>query len=277
MAAVAAPINSAIYRGGEMLPPKVIYDRLFAQVPIAESTGLLPPLAKIVMEYVLESAIFGWYTAFTKLYTKQEQEAIKLPALPPNIVQTFLGPITAEEARAFRVEEGTAVSKIYSLRLVHKGSLNEYEERLARYREHPDDPNIASALKFRYFWPAAQAQKNTVNEKWGWALVSNDILTGSRNKPFEKQQAMLPNNCELTTLPIVCTSAFDHALATGERLLKEGNKTRKLNQTNATVLERTQNKYLAVGSFAPDGLGVYSNFGFGGDNFGVVVMRKFFF
>ncbi len=270
MAAVAAPttVNNAIYRSGEMLLPKVIYDRLLIErAPIAESTGLLPPLAKIVMDYVLESAIFGWYTAFTKLYTKQEQEAIKLPALPLNILQTLQSPITAKEARAFGVAKETLVSEIYSLRLVHEGSLNDYEERLARYRrEHLNDPD-AKALQFRHVCNMAKDELGASRNEWGWALVSKSVLPNSQYKSYGTQIGSLPSNCQLPEFSIACTSTIDHALTT-EKLLQE-----KKDICSSIYTRVLETHRFCVGGFSYRGLQIiYADHG-GLPHAGVVAVR----
>lgn len=286
MAAVSRiQVSGAIDLSKEQCSPEHILDKLCHQsltsnraALIADATGLLPPLAKMVTEFALETfptAVFGWYIAFKKLYGR---ETVQLPALPPNIVEILNSPLNDQETEAWGTKEDGSrylVREIYSLRLVHKGSLNDYEERLIRYRKDLGDPNTARVLQFEYFWaPAKTGPGDVAAERWGWALVSNDVLPQSRYKSFEEQTAMLPNNCELATFPIACTSVLDHALATGERLLKEEDDLVKVTFTRVSTT--IDNHFLIVGRFgARGGLGISVRDNLRDFNIGAIVMRKF--
>ncbi|MBA3603600.1 MAG: hypothetical protein H0W50_08165 [Parachlamydiaceae bacterium] len=90
----------------------------------------------------------------------------------------------------------------------------------------------------------------TPNEKSYWALMSKDVLNGSRNKSFETQQKMVAVlsqnanvNCEIPSALEAAVSILTHQVRSGERLFSD-------NPLTATRCLEVFKGFQGVGGFA---------------------------
>jgi hypothetical protein len=102
-----------------------------------------------------------------------------------------------------------------------------------------------------------------------WALLTRDVIEGSRNKPYREQQALIKSPYEVPTILVATVCIFMEYIRTGTKLYND----------NPYTLTRCQEKFnanwqLVVGGFSADGLFVSCyNPDYGRD--GVGGLRKF--
>ncbi len=115
----------------------------------------------------------------------------------------------------------------------------------------------------------------TPNGKSYWALMSKDVLNGSRDKKFETQQKMVDVlsqnanvNCEIPTALEAAVSIVTHHVRSGERLFSDNP------LTYTRCLDVYKVYQVVVGGFALSGLCVSYDF-YDFDDIGVAALRKF--
>ncbi|MBA3604031.1 MAG: hypothetical protein H0W50_10440 [Parachlamydiaceae bacterium] len=114
------------------------------------------------------------------------------------------------------------------------------------------------------------------NDKSYWALMSKDVLNGSRNKSFKKQQKMVSElskkasvQCEVPKALEAVVSILTHQVRSGVRLFSDNP------VTYTRCLEELADFQVLVGGFAPSGLRVPYLLSYANPCFGVAVLRKF--
>ena len=115
-----------------------------------------------------------------------------------------------------------------------------------------------------------------------WVLITNDVLPGSRNQPYAKQEQIITDlnakngtDYQVPTLRETVLTMFLHKIATGVSLYPSGNEQNGNLYTYTRVVEKTRDLHLVVGGFAPSGVFVDCYYGFGKANFGMAALRKF--
>ncbi len=115
----------------------------------------------------------------------------------------------------------------------------------------------------------------TANEKSYWALMSKDVLNGSRGIDFEAQKKMIAEfsqnanvNCEIPTALEAAVSILTHHVRSKERLFSSNP------MTYTRCLEFYIGCHVVVGGFAPSGLHVDISLKIDGE-VGVSALRKF--
>ncbi|MBA3603685.1 MAG: hypothetical protein H0W50_08605 [Parachlamydiaceae bacterium] len=116
----------------------------------------------------------------------------------------------------------------------------------------------------------------TPNDKSYWALMSKDVLNGSRGKKFEAQQKMVAEffqnanvNCKVPTALEAVVSILTHHVRSGERLFSDNP------ITYTRCLDVYKGYQVVVGGFALSGLRVHYYYSDGDDRLGVAALRKF--
>jgi hypothetical protein len=105
-----------------------------------------------------------------------------------------------------------------------------------------------------------------------WALMTRDVIKGSRNKSYQEQVALIKKPYEAPTILAATTCILMEYFRTGKYLYSRDPRT----------FTRCQEKYdgtwqLCVGGFAPGGLCVHDNFHNGGNaSYGMGGLWKFF-
>lgn len=218
----------------------------------------------------LPSNLTNWYTALKRIEALPE----KILPLPLNIYEILNSQCPIGPSR--KIEE------THSLYLIPPGALNELEQRVRDYGQkffQGDNP-----LKFRYFWDDARQEHADIPVgEPRWVLITNDVLPGSRNQHYSKQEQMITDlnakngtNYQVPTLRETAAALFLHKIATGRSLYQAGNNGQNGNQyTYTRVAETTYDWRLMVGGFAPSGLDITDCFDYGYEDCGVAALRKF--
>ena len=248
----------------------------------------LPPyvISKIALEFFklsdqlprgphsLPSNFTNWYTALKRIDALPD----KIPALPLNIHE-----ILRSACPIFSTDKTLrTIGETHSLYLIPPGTLNELEQRVSRYGQQffqGENP-----LKFRYFWNEARQEHGDIPvDEPRWVLITNDVLLGSRNQPYERQAQMITDlnernstNYQVPTLRETVLSLFLERIATGTSLYQEGNEQNGNQYTYTRVAETTRDWHLIVGGFAPSGLRVYYfGYDYAAGSDGMAALRKF--
>ena len=232
---------------------------------------------KVVKRHPLLAPLTHWYTALKLLDALPDT----IPALPSNIDEILNGKCPIY--KGLRKPDGTSykVSDTHSLYLIPSGTLQELESRVKAYGEQTLHAN-PNPLQFRYFWDAAYQEHADVRfEEHQWILISNDVLSESRNQSYQQQTQLVANlsaksllHYEVPSLREAVGAIFLHKVATGESLYQEGNEQNNGLYTYTRVPEITLGYHLIVGGFAPFGVAVCS-FGNAAECVGVAALRKF--
>ena len=135
-------------------------------------------------------------------------------------------------------------------------------------------PKEGHATKYRYMWDEIVNDKN-INQataKSHWALMTNDVVPGTRNKSYADQQTLIAEMAKQTyEVPPLLDAAiciFMHHTGSGKRLFVDES------WTYTRCQENIQNYQLAVGGFSLAGLLVSDRFDTG--PIGAAALRKFF-
>ena len=155
------------------------------------------------------------------------------------------------------------------------------EERVRAYGEEffqGENP-----LKFSFFWgDARQEHAGVVADEPQWVLITNDVLPGSRNQPYAKQEQIITDlnakngtDYQVPTLRETVLAMFLHKIATDVSLYPEGNEQNGNLYTYTRVVEKIRDWRLVVGGFAPSGLSVNYSDDYDDEIVGVAALRKF--
>ncbi|OGN55247.1 MAG: hypothetical protein A3D96_06660 [Chlamydiae bacterium RIFCSPHIGHO2_12_FULL_44_59] len=281
MAAVRIPVGQR-----EWITPAEQLDRVRERSPVLEQlNGVfhVTDVAKLALEYIEDPCIAAVSRALEAL-RKIGLLPAHIPALPKNMGQILNEkcPIHGDEAGP----DGTSLKiwQTHSLYLLPPGTLNELEARVSAYgRAHLAEYGRENPLQFRYFWNAArQEHGDTRFDEPQWVLMSNDVLPGSRNQPYERHVEMVGELSEKAFVPFEVPSlraavgvTLLHKVATGESILQAGNEQNGNVHTYTRVGETTGSYHVAVGGSAPSGVGVSSDYGGDGEGIGVSALWKF--
>ncbi len=129
---------------------------------------------------------------------------------------------------------------------------------------------------YGYAYQPILDELETLNDKSYWALMSKDVINGSGDESFEKQQEIVAKlsqnanvNCEVPSALEAAISILTHQVRLGERLFCDNP------ITFTRCLEVYKGCRLLVGCFTPSGLDIDDD-GYGdSSSIGVAVMRKF--
>ena len=230
--------------------------RLIAQEVSAKSIPILH-VAHLVAQYAHNKSLTDWYTALSRLGTLPEQ----IPPLDLNINEIIDGicPIRG------------------SFYLLPRGTLNELEALVSAYgKEHLAAFGGENPLQFIYFSDSArQDHAETQLDKDEWRWMSDDVLEGNRNRPYEELAQMVAKlggklgaNFEIPSFRDAAWCLFLHQVATRESVLQQGNEQNR----GLSTFTRVQDSRLVIGGSAPSGVHVYGSYG--PEHIGVVALRK---
>ena len=136
-------------------------------------------------------------------------------------------------------------------------------------------PQAGHGTKYRYYWEEARkAIGDQSPDSSYWVLMTRDVLSGSRNKSYENQCALVAAHADRMDLAYEIPGALEaavvmllHHVRSGERLYSYAP------ATYTCCRESVSNRQLVVGGFSSGGLGVFSSYV--SDYFGVAGLRKF--
>jgi len=241
--------------GGELQSGKKLFDMVVEQ--------------HLAQPRQLPSNLTNWYTALQRIDALPE----KIPPLPLNIHEILGDKCPIDPSRK--------IGETHSLYLIPPGSLNELEERVRAYGQEffqGENP-----LKFRSFWgDARQEHAGVVADEPQWILITNDVLPGSRNQPYAKQEQIITDlnakngtDYQVPTLRETVLAMFLHKITTHVSLYPEGNEQNGNLYTYTRVVEKIRDWHLVVGGFAPSGLSVNDHDDYDNETLGVAALRKF--
>ena len=138
-------------------------------------------------------------------------------------------------------------------------------------------PKDGKATQYRYIWDEIINDQgiNQATPKSHWALMTKDVIPGSRNKSYPDQKKMIADVVEKTEINYEVPNAIDalicifmHHISSGERLFNDNP------YTGTRCQESIQGYPIYVGGFSPAGLFV-SIYDIDDDSIGVAALRKF--
>ena len=136
--------------------------------------------------------------------------------------------------------------------------------------------------KYEYYWGGVrEAIGNQSPGKSYWVLMTRDVLSGSRDKSYQYQCALVADHANRTGLGYKVPGALEaavvallHHVRSGERLYSDNPFTYTRCQEKVQSQEKVQNFQLVVGGFSSGGLSVKFDFYDVRSN-GVAGLRKF--
>ncbi len=252
---------AAISNPAQWITPQVQLNRLNAPVIAEVSPLLLPPLANLVSQY---SEDHPWHTALSRMQQALPERRIlpeRISPLPNHMVHI----LNSKSA----VNEGQQVKDDHIFPLIPQ-ELGTIRQMLQLFEECGDKIYGVGQhpLKMVYFWPLALAEHgDTAPPPTHFALITKDVLPGTRMKPYNDQVARVNalsqkafGQNEVPTLRDMIAAIFLHYIATREMLFQAGNKQNNHVHTLTRVLEQTAGIRLAAGGFASAGLYVLDSF-----------------
>lgn len=268
----------------EWITPQQQFARLC--LPLANEVTkvkeLIPDIANIVAQYAVDESVTNWYKALSLLKALPE----KIPPLPRNIHQ-----IMNEKCPIYgdRVQTDGTYPKIkdtHFLALIPQefGTLNNLEENILKPYGEEKYLGYENPLRFKYFWDSDRRQHSDVPfAPTHWVLMTNTTLPNSRMRTWDEQVALVDAlsqktfvTYEVPTLQESLTAITIDMVATGEKRYQ----IRRDPFLHATYTHVQASAYacrLAVGGFAPSGVGVHN----AGDSsarhefVGIAALRKF--
>ena len=134
-----------------------------------------------------------------------------------------------------------------------------------------------NATVYRYiFCMIANEYGDTPNEKGEWILMTKDVLPGSRNKTYDKQQSLVKDLSKKAQVEYLVPKLTEAITGIFAEFVRSGT---CLYSNNPWTYTRCQEQIvgnpLVVGGFAPGGLFICSLSRFGSGNCGVGALRKF--
>ncbi len=274
MAAIANPVSGT--NQVQLITPQDQLRQLNAPVIAEISPLLLPPLANLVSQYSEETS--HWYTALSLMQKAFPERRIlpeRISPLPDQMVHILHSKSAVNEDQQVKDDQMLPLipEELGNIRQMLR-LFEEYGDKTYGRGEHP--------LKMRYFWPQALVEHgDTAPPPTHFALITKDVMPGTRNKTFNDQVdkvAALSKKAfaqyEVPTLRDMIAAIFLHYIATGEMLFPSGNEQNNHVYICTRVLERTAGYHLMAGGFAPSGLSVDFSY-FDDVNMGVAALRKF--
>jgi hypothetical protein len=246
----------------------------------------IPQVADIIFQYAVDLSpkLTNWHTSLQRIGALPN----KVPPLPCDILQILDSkcPIRSDE----RKPDGThyKLSDTHLLYLIPPGTLNELEARVRAYGSQALNDQggrlypIGNPLQFRFFADVTRWEHGNVrSHEYQWILISNDVLPGSRNKPYQEQAQRVAElnrkartNYEVPSLYAAAAAYFLHKVATGESLYEEGNEQNRNIHTYTRVKETVQNCPLVIGGSAPSGVNIFYYL-YDDEFLGIAALRKF--
>lgn len=183
-----------------------------------------------------------------------------IPALPEYIDEILKNPCPFNpDKRVYQTHRLVLIPAGLSIDLI--GSL----------MRHLKTEGTENGTVFRTIWNEIVQQMSCVQEKKAyWALITCDVIPGSRNQNYTDQQEMIKNypGYELPSVLEAIVLATMHLELTGQYLLSQNP------WTYTRCREKIGNWPLVVGGFAPSGLSVNDNSVNAYEDDGVVGVRK---
>lgn len=137
-------------------------------------------------------------------------------------------------------------------------------------------PKEGHATDYRYIWDAMIKEYGHQATQSHWALMTKDVIEGSRNKSYADQQTLIAKlnkqtgmNYEISNVLDAATCIFIHYISSGKRLFKDQP------LTSTRCREAIQGYQAVIGCFSSTGLFVLCN-SLDYDHVGVVALQKFF-
>jgi len=129
---------------------------------------------------------------------------------------------------------------------------------------------------YMYIWPELIDEKNDKSiDKSYWALMTKDVIPGSRNESYVKQQIIVSDLAKKALITYEVPESLEAAVSI---LSKYVSSRIRLFSANPWTYTRCQDKVqgyqVVVGGFAPSGLDVGGN-DYDNAHIGVAVLRKF--
>ncbi|MBA3603932.1 MAG: hypothetical protein H0W50_09920 [Parachlamydiaceae bacterium] len=182
------------------------------------------------------------------------------PMLPRDIIEILNSPCYMDPTRSLK--------DTHILTLIPKDvSVKSFGELAKKY--------FPISTGYAYAFEAILEKLVTPNDKSYWALMSKDVLNGSRGECFETQYEMVGKlsqhamvNCEVPSALEAAISILTHQVRLGERLFSDNP------EAYTYCLEAYNDYQVFLGGFASAGLSV-SIILYNVSNIGVAVMRKF--
>ena len=186
------------------------------------------------------------------------------PPLPPDIDQILAGPCP--------IFPGKKVSETHFLTLIPEGmTLEKLETLVCNSRQ-------GNKIGFRDKSNSFEQHKKTPAGKTHWALITNDVIPGSRKKTWKDQQTLAgpyrSQGYEISSLIDVATSLLLEYVQTGRRFYTDSpyTWTRCVEQ----YVSGSSQYPMVVGGFASAGLFVDYDVVYGSECNGVGLARKFY-
>ncbi len=113
-------------------------------------------------------------------------------------------------------------------------------------------------------------------DKSQWALMTKEVLPGSRNKSYDEQQKIVADLAEKSLISYEVPETLEAAACILSQYF--GSKIRLFSDNPGTYTrckEKVQGYQVVVGGFAPAGLSVHNHFFYDCDPLGVAALRKF--
>ena len=229
------------------------------QTAIIAATGLVDDVISIMMEFLIQTYAFG--KGMWAHYIKGDIGEV--PELPANIKQVleqqspfFPGKTVKESSLLYYIPEFVGEKRL-TLNL-----LNELVK----------DALQGEKIGLRgYIWDQILKEHgDTPIGEGHWALMTNDVVPGSRNRSFIDQEKMVNDaGYEVPDLLDAAVIILLEQLRSGTRLFSDNP------GTYTYCKEITREFHLVIGGFTPDGLDVRNHHDYEREDIGVAALRKF--